>query len=195
MNKELLFVFIMFLLLVACKKSSPIDVPAEPQHPLMKYKDLKNAEVKYAHPATIDLDDDNVTDFSFSVLLVGDPVLQRDRLQFYAGSNADRNLLNNANDESPVLNKLDIITNNYPGYTWYQISAIVLAEKITDNDGSYWAGLWKNAGHKYLPLQVKRNGKIYHGWIELSFDTIGEKAVLHKAGLSIEENRDIKAGY
>lgn len=192
MKKALFFAGMIALTLVACKKSSPINAPA---HPVMQYKDLQNAEVKNGKFVTVDLDDDHYTDFSFGVLLVGDPVLQRDRLQFYAGSNEDRNLLNNENDESPMLNRLELVKSHHTGYTWYEISFIVLAEKITTATSTYWDGIWKNASHKFLPVQLNKNGKLYNGWIELSFDTAAEKLVLHKAAFSKEEDKDVKAGY
>jgi hypothetical protein len=127
--------------------------------------------------------------------LVGDPVLQRDRKQFVVNSGIKRNLLNDANDQSPVLNKMDTISKKQQGYLWWQISSIVLAEKISTDSGSSWEGLWKNASHNYLPIQVEKNGRLYHGWIELSFSTTGEKLVLHRAAISSEEEKTVKAGY
>ena len=49
--------------------------------------------------------------------------------------------------------------------------------------------------HKYLPVQLNKNNKLYNGWIELSFDSAASKLVLHKAAFSAEENKDVKAGY
>jgi hypothetical protein len=178
------------LLFSACSQATL----SEPQSALVVYKDLQNAEVKYGQPKTLDINNDGSIDFSFGVLLVGDPILQRDRMQFYVHSKVDRNLLNDGTDQSPVLSKLDIITKSHPGYSWLPISSIVLAEKIIENNGSYWAGTWKNAAHNYIPIQFKTNGKLYHGWIELSFDTAGDKLILHKAGLSTEGDKDVKAG-
>lgn len=181
------------LVLSACEKDNEDNVPKP--HPVMQYKDLHNAEVKIGQPQRLDLDDDGITDFNFGVLLLGDPILQRDRLQFYAFSKPERNLLNNENDESPVLGRLDIISQNIPGYKWFDISAIVLAEKIMETNNSFWSGLWKTASHKFLPVQVKRNNKLYNGWIEISMDTNGEKLILHRSGLSLLQDADVKAGY
>jgi hypothetical protein len=183
------------LLFIACKKENTvITPPASPAHPQMVYTDLQNAEVKFLQSKRVDVDGDGSTDFSFGVLLVGDPILQRDRLQFYVNSGVKRNLLNDDQDQSPVLNKFDSIGKTHPGYTWWEISAIVLAEKVIDNSGTSWQGLWKNADHKYLPIQVDKNGKLFHGWIELSFSTSDEKLILHQAALSKEQERSIQAG-
>jgi hypothetical protein len=189
--RKLLLALSISLFFIACSKKPPLTPVS---HPQMIYKDLSNAEVKYGQIQRIDVDNDGTHDFLFSVLLVGDPVLQRDRMQFYAHSGIERNLLNNDQDESPMLNKGDSIGKTHSGYTWWQISSIVLAEKIITDNGSYWQGLWKNADHKYLPIQIQRNGRLYHGWVELSFNTIEEKLILHKSAISKEEERSVQAG-
>jgi hypothetical protein len=190
--RKALIIVIAVLVSIACKKEK---IPAAVfRHPVMAYKDLQNKEAKYGHYQYVDVDSDGLNDILFNVILVGDPVLQRDRVQFYANSGIKRNLLNNQVDESPMLNKGDSISKIYKGYTWWEVSAIVLAEKIVENNGSHWEGLWKNADHKYLPIQIEKNKKIYHGWIELSFNTVEEKMILHRAAISTEEEKTVQAG-
>ena len=194
--KKYLLIATVAALLVACGKEKP-PVPTQPpvsSHPVMNYKDLQNREVKYGQLQQVDVDGDGANDLRFNVLLVGDPILQRDRVQFYANSGIKRNLLNNSVDESPMLNKGDSISRSHVGYDWWQISSIVLAEKIVTDNGSYWQGLWKNADHKYLPIQFEKNGKLYHGWVELSFNIAEEKLILHKAAISTEEEKSVQAG-
>lgn len=169
-------------------------IPSIPSHPVMSYKNLGDKEVKYGQNQYVDIDNDGTIDFKFSVLLVGDPVLQRDRVQFYANSGIKRNLLNSQVDESPMLNKGDSIGKVHSGYSWWEISSIVLAEKIVEYSASHWEGLWKNADHNYLPIQIEKNNKLYHGWVELSFNTAEEKLILHKAAVSTEEQRSVQAG-
>ncbi|MGZ3845957.1 MAG: hypothetical protein ACXVBJ_16070 [Flavisolibacter sp.] len=194
MKKYLLLAIV--TIVVACGKEKPPvpTVPPDSSDPVMTYRDLQNKEVKYGQLQEIDVDGDGSKDIRFNVLLVGDPVLQRDRVQFYANSGIKRNLLNNSVDESPMLNKGDSISKKHPGYDWWEISAIVLAEKIIDNNGSYWQGLWKNADHKYLPIQFEKDSKLYHGWVELSFNTTEEKLILHKAAISTEADKRVRAG-
>jgi hypothetical protein len=183
------------ILAVACKKEKmQPTIPSIPSHPVMSYKNLGDKEVKYGQSQYVDIDNDGTIDFKFSVLLVGDPVLQRDRVQFYANSGIKRNLLNSQVDESPMLNKGDSIGKVHSGYSWWEISSIVLAEKIVEYSGNHWEGLWKNADHNYLPIQIEKNNKLYHGWVELSFNTAEEKLILHKAAISTEEERSVQAG-
>lgn len=184
---------IIILIFSACTKEE-IKIPPV-SHPVMHYTNLQNAEVFPFQARAVDIDSDGVNDFLFGVLLVGDPILQRDRLQYFAYSKVNTNLLSNEQDQSPVLNKEDLISVTHQGYQWFEVSAIVLAEKITTMTGSFWEGLWKNASHKYLPVQIKRSDKLYHGWIELSFDTVAEKLFLHRAAISTEANKTVKAGF
>jgi hypothetical protein len=124
-----------------------------------------------------------------------DPVLQQGRLQFCAFSMTDTYLLNDANDQSAVLNKTDQISDQHSGYQWFDLSAIVLAEKIVPVSGtSFWEGNWKLADHKFLPVYINKNGNVYYGWIELSFDPLAEKMILHRAALCTEAGEKIKAG-
>ncbi|HYO23056.1 MAG TPA: hypothetical protein VER36_11675, partial [Flavisolibacter sp.] len=79
---------------------------------------------------------------------------------------------------------------------WYEVSSIVLAEKVIPLHGEVsWRGLWKEATHHYLPLQVEKNGQIFLGWAEISFNTDTQKLILHKAAISTESGKEIKAGY
>lgn len=193
--KNALFAIAIILLLTSCKKESlPTNPPTE-SHPEMQYKDLQNAEVKYQHSNVVDVDNDGSFDFAFSVQLVGDPLLQRDRWQFMAHSGVNKNLLNDASDNSPMLSRTDVISKQMNNYNWYEISAIVLAEKIVTDNGKYWDGNWKSADHNFLPIQVKKEGKYFHGWIELSMNTTEEKLVLHRSAISTEEEKSVKAGY
>ena len=191
--RRIAFIASICFVLFACKKVEPI-VPAPVPHPQMRYIDLHDGEVGFHQEKPVDIDGDGKTDFFFGVILVGDPVLERDRLQYYAMSGVKCNLLNDANDQSPVLNKMDTISKTHPGYTWWEISSILLAEKIITHTESHWEGLWKNANHQYLPIQVETNGKLFHGWIELSFSTAAEKLILHKAAISMEDGKTVKAG-
>ena len=184
--------FVMMITIIGCKVQ---DLPAPIDNPQMQYSDLQNAELKYQQLYQLDIDGNGSTDFSFSTLLVGDPVLKQDRLQFIAHSKIGTNLLNNENDQSPVLNYGDKISFVHPGYEWLEISAIELAEKTTGMTGPvYWDGFWKNVSHQYLPVQLKKKGKYYHGWVELSFDINSEKLILHRAAISTKAGKEIKAG-
>ena len=192
--KPVLPALLLFLVLQSCDKDPATVIPS-PLPMTMQYTDLHNVEVSPGHPKAIDINQDGITDFSFGTLLVGDPVLVRDRVQYYAYSKIGTYYLSDANDQSPVLVKGNEISLQHPGYNWFEISAIVLAEKvITMTQPPFWQGLWKEADHKYLPFQVKKEGLLFHGWIELSFNMFTEKLILHKAAISKIAGVTVKAG-
>src|SRR6476469_2067775 len=137
MNKYL-FSALLLIIIAGCKKDTTDQPPPVPVHPVMIYKDLGNFEVSNGYSQNLDLDNDGITDCSFSVQLVGDPIMKVDKLQYYVFSRIKRNLLNDQNDESPMLNKYDLIKNEHPGYTWYELSFILLTQKIISDGGNTW---------------------------------------------------------
>lgn len=190
MTRFLLLAFAAIILSSCTKDLGNLDQPS------MRYTDLQNAEIKYGTRQRLDLDGDGTVDFSFQTQLVGDPILQRDRLQYFVASTIKTNLLNDNNDESPLLSKGEPIKLSHPGYTWYEVSAIVLTEKITTmTPPAFWQGRWSAANHKFLPVQIDKAGKLYLGWIELSMDKTAEKLVLHKAAISLAPNQSVRAGF
>jgi hypothetical protein len=193
--KKIFIVFLLASFSWACSKNPVTPGPPTSPLPRMMPINLFDAEVKYNRSKVIDINNDGRADLLFEVLLVGDPILQRDRIQFYVSSDIRCSLLNNRNDESPVLNKGDWIPGIYTGYTWYQASSIVMVEKLIYDTYSLWEGRWLRADHQYLPVTVYKNGKTYYGWVEISFNRAQEKMILHKAAISEEEDKAVKAGY
>ena len=177
---------------VACIKKSMDNET----HPPMQYTYLNDLEIRAMEYSHLDIDGNGTVDFTFHTQLIGDPVLKQDRRQFMVGSKIETNLLNNKSDESPKLTKGDRIGAKQEGYNWYEISSVVLTEKVIPSEGNIvWRGLWKSASHNYLPVQLVKGGKVYHGWIELSFSTDSERLILHKAAICTESNSEIKAGF
>ncbi len=193
--KALLFASLVLLSLASCKKDPVQPSPNPPvPHPTMRYLDIA-ASVKPGRVRTLDLDGDGQFDLVFGTQRVGDPILQVDRVQYLVNSVPKRNLLVNEGEETPRLRRYDRIGLVHTGFTWYEISSIVLAEKIIGMSESWWDGIWKTADHHYLPVQVDKPEGKYQGWVELSFSTITEELILHRAALSLEANKEIQAGY
>ena len=79
--KPILLVFITVLLLTSCYG----DHEEVFNQPIMHYTDLQNSEITPGKSQQLDVDANGTPDFTFYTLLVGDPILQRDRRQFYIG--------------------------------------------------------------------------------------------------------------
>lgn len=178
---------------VACMKKGAIE---EIPHPAMTYTYLNEMELGDKDYFNLDIDANGTVDFTFSTRLVGDPVLKQDRLQFLIGSKIESNLLNSDNDDCPRLRKGDQIGTMHEGFNWYELSSILLTEKVNTMEGTnWWRGVWTDADHSFLPVQLSKGAKVYHGWIEVSFNRLKEKLVLHKAAISTEGNKQIRAGF
>ena len=165
--------------------------------PAMEYFDLHDREINdHTTGLLLDVNHDGRNDLAFTTLLVGDPINQVDKLQILISSNIAINLPVNSNEEVPVMNNgANIPIGNFDGYRWFELSSIMLVQKITSfTEPPVWEGHWKNAVHKFLPFQVADSGKFYNGWVEISTDITGEKMLLHKAAISKEADAMIKAG-
>ncbi|MGC4038291.1 MAG: hypothetical protein QM764_20175 [Chitinophagaceae bacterium] len=117
-------------------------------------------------------------------------------MQFLVTSDLYSSLPVNESETTPVKNKNEVIpVEDFDSYNWYNASAIILAQKIIPLTGEeYWEGNWKDVSHRYLSVQVKVNNKRYNGWIELSFDKIAQKTILHRAAISRKAECDVSAG-
>ena len=181
------------VILSACRKE-PASVPLT-GHPKMNYT-LVNLELESWNAKGIDIDGDNKKDFAFEVFPVGDPVQQRDKIRFYAYSTIHTSFLNDDLDNPPMLEKGETVKPVHPGYSWWPISASMLAEKILTLDGSViWEGVFKTAKNNYLPVKMTKNDRDYFGWIELSIDQAGSKLIIHQIALSTEADKVVKTGF
>lgn len=194
MNK--LYLLLAFVVLAsACKKDKSDDHSG--QHPEMTYVDLQNREIKLNQEAVFDLDGDNRPDIVFLVYHIGSGQSVKTRFTIL-GSAAISFLTKDEDDQSvsPAKNPDDVIhiANELP-YEWWGASETYLTEKIEPQGRpAFWLGNWKNANHKFFPIQFTKLNKKCAGWIELSFDTQAEKLVLHRAAYSTVSNKDILAG-
>lgn len=193
---KVIFILIIFVSLISCKKT-PVQ-PEQPieQHPQMLYKNLGDTTIAFARSASFDLDNDGSKDIYFTTLLVGDPITKQDKKQWYVQSSFYTNLPVNAAESIPMLSSHDDIpVHNFGGYAWYNASNILLAQKVLSNtEAPLWEGHWKAAQHRFIPIQINRSGKLYNGWVEISFSMTDEKVIIHRSGISKVENQAVNAG-
>jgi hypothetical protein len=197
MKNHFYFILSIIVCLISCKKeSSKPDTPNSPT-PKMEYFDFLNKEIKAGLPGlSIDFNRDGQKDIIFSTRLVGDALNQVDKLQFLVQSNIKVNLAVKSSEEMPILKMGDsIFLSNFQDYFWYELSSIVLVQKIiSSTQPPVWEGPWKNASHSYIAFQIVDVDKIYAGWIDISVDIENEKLIIHKAAISKEANKIVKAG-
>ena len=180
--------------IASCKKSSS-EKQVSPL-PAMQYTDLQNQTVGIGQGKLLDLDGDGHRDLGFSTLLVGDPLLPGEKNQFYATGSFNTFFPINSAEEVPRIGTGTFIqATAFPGYEWFNAPSILLAQRIELTSGLvYWEGTWKTTAHRFLPFYILREDNRYFGWIELSFDTASQKATLHRAAVSTEADKGVKAG-
>ncbi len=193
MKKNMVFI-VWVLVLTACKKST-VQQPEAPQ-PAMNYINLSDTAISFGRFASFDLDGNGDKDISFSTLLVGDAVNKQDKRQFLVATAQFTYLPVNSEEAIPIMQAADEIpVNNFNGYAWFDITYILLAQKVLSIDKPpYWEGNWKEAVHRFIPLQIKRANALYNGWVEISFSSAEEKIHLHRAAVCKEAGVAIRAG-
>jgi len=183
------------LLATACTKKN--EVAPEPPLPEMTYRDYNDLRAGQQQSVAIDINNDGTKDIAFGFQLVGDPITQTDKHQFFVNGGFYTYFPVSNNERIPALQKGDRISaNQFAGYNWYNASWILLAEKIVSSaQPDVWQGPWKNATHHYFPLMVLKGNDQYYGWFEISFDTTTQKIILHRSAVAKVAGAAIKAGY
>lgn len=99
-------------------------------------------------------------------------------------------------EAAPILNKGSLIAeDSFADYEWYNVSSLMLAQKVvTVSSPPFWEGTWRQVKHHFLPVRLSSSNQYFYGWVELSFDTAGEKTILHRAGISRQPDKAVKAG-
>jgi len=188
-------VIIILLVFTSCRKDEIVPSPTK-DYLEMEYYDFANKEIKADAPGfSFDVNNDGRKDLNFATLLVGDPIAQVDKLQFIVSTNIGVCLPVNNNESIPCLNYGDsVLLDNFNGYQWFELSSIILMQKIISTNSYVWEGTWKDATHKFIPYQIKDSDKRYNGWVEISADISTQKIILHKAAISKTCNKIIFAG-
>jgi len=197
MKKYILIASSVFFLTACDKTDFDLGKPNDPpvNLPQMIYTDLGDTSITFGKSASFDLDGNGRKDIYFGTLLVGDPILKQDEQQWLVGSSFDARLPVNEQESIPVLKYQDsILVQDFSGFHWYNASSVLLAQKVIKEQHSFWEGDWKDASHRFVPIQLIKEDKLYNGWVEISFNKSQAKVIVHKAGVSKEPNRYVSAG-
>jgi hypothetical protein len=116
-----------FLVFISCKEDGAIPSPIDRQIE-MEYFNLSDTVIKAFAPGfSFDVNHDGRKDLNFATLLVGDPIAQVDKLQFFISTNIGVRLPVNNNESIRVLNNGDsIVLDDFNEYQWFELSSIVM---------------------------------------------------------------------
>ena len=193
-----MFTGLLVLMATGCSKDNiqPVGTPV-PAAEQMEYFDLNDTSVKANDRAfSIDLNHDGRKDIAFSTLLVGDPILQQDKLLFLVSTNIGVHLPVDSHESTPVLHKEELIPlDDFSDYHWFELSSVLLVQKIiTLTAPVAWQGPWLHAVHRYIPYQLMGSGGRFNGWLELSVDVAKEQIIIHRAAISKAPEKVVFAG-
>ncbi len=178
----------------ACKKNE--QRPPVKTEPTVSYINLSDTSIPFNGYASFDLNKDGQKDVAFGTQMVGDVINKQDKKQWLVITSFYSSLPVNESEQIPMMNLFDTVAvANFSGYNWYNASSILLVQKVITSETNFWEGDWKNASHRFVPLQVAKGNTLYNGWVEISFSQAAEKMILHKAAISNEANREVVIKY
>ncbi len=167
----------------ACTDTSPINPP----EPKVIYKNLNDVRAGYNQPFSLDINDDGIGEYLFTVSLIG--TAQGVETHFKVYPTRGNRLF--ASDGVPVMIPEG---NNIEGQSFTKwVESMVIKTSIGEN--TEWSGDWKNAKHLFAGIQFQLEDNPYrYGWLRLSFDQAGEQFVIHDLAFENAPGKPIKAG-
>jgi hypothetical protein len=197
---EGLFWIILFFFMIfgtSCSKDPlPVETPPPAESETI-ITDLNNMEIPFwGRIETIDFDGDRFPEFIFEIKPIGDHINKLDQHRYNVKTTRATSLPINEREELPVFSKGEQIPMiGFSGFEWWGGVELTLMQKVIPENGAIrWEGTWKDKEKKYLPFQVMRQNGIYAGWLEISTNTLAEKAIIHRAGICKKPNTAVKAG-
>jgi hypothetical protein len=197
MNNFIKHLAVICLITTASCKKENAHQPTPEREPMMNYIDLGNKTLSQNKVIAIDLDKDGHIDIVFHTILVGDAINKQDKLLYQVATGINTALSIDDNEETSRFGNEELISpEDMPNHHWYNIASITLMRKITGMTGDpFWEGNWREQKNQYLPFALSKNNHSYLGWIQLSTDIQNGIITFHKAALSVEAEKPIKAGH
>ena len=194
--RSVLYGAVALTIFTGCHRSDSEEITTPENLVRMKYKNFDDLKIPFLRHYYCDVDDDGINDFYISSELLGIPAEDSDYHSFYVLGSVHTYSLVDINKECPILNKGDLIGKDIRAdHHWLKENQVFLAEKvISSNGGYYWKRNWKDASHQYLAFSIKKNGKLYYGWLEISFSQDTETVILHRSAIAEEAERTVIAG-
>ncbi|WP_129716233.1 hypothetical protein [Pedobacter sp. SYP-B3415] len=186
----------LLLAMTACKKTPAEQTPEAPRISAAKVIELAHKPLKYGKDFNLDLNADGRNDLLFKVNHVAYDLNTKVKFSFLVYSTSTSRIAVNTGTEAvPVFTKgQQVSIDNFSGFEWYPAIINVLSEKNLDGGAGNWTGPFSSTDRRYLPIQLLQAGKYHTGWLELSTDQENAQVVLHRAGIAIEADMDVRAG-
>lgn len=205
MKLNTFLLFIVGFLLWGCEKTTT-SLDTEELHPeKFKYKVLNETvdSLQYNHPLMLDLNADEVPDFSLTSLLVE----ENDRPYLYLLINAKSasgnkvlikpggDLILNGNWVYPLQKSEEISETSLANKAWSEpLSKCYFLNIMYTESEKFFAGEWLGKKDKYLGLKFKINEQYHFGWLRVSHTAGQEKILVHDFAYNKQAGIRILAG-
>lgn len=153
-------------LFISCEDTLRENEPVVEETPIKHVVFDAPKVVSYNHPVSLDLNEDGINDFAFTVGLFMDG--QNVDQYFVAVSLLDSRIKLNDLGAAPYGQDVAIGDVSVPDIAEWSIDAGELMTGKLKPDGSeVWSGPWITHPESFLGIAIRVNGKNYYGWVKL----------------------------
>ncbi|MCR9016763.1 hypothetical protein [Aquiflexum gelatinilyticum] len=155
---------------------------------------LKEAYPVHRHQTyLLDLNEDDIPDFSINVMSVGFD--QGVREYFQINSLRDSKVILTNEEIAPLTSGLEISeASAIEGSSWSVFTGSMMVRTITENQPDQWSGPWAPDGDYFVGLSVRVNGEYHYGWVKLQADKESHAMFIQEYAFQTIPNLRIKAG-
>lgn len=141
----------------------------------------------------LDLNEDEIPDFSINVMSVGfDPGV---REYFQINSLRDSKVMLTNEEITPLTSGLEISeASAMEGSSWSVFTGSMMVRTKTENQPDNWSGPWAPDGDYFVGLSVRVNGEYHYGWVKLQADKESHAMFVQEYAFQTIPNQPIKAG-
>ena len=176
-------------LLSSCNED--MDVPTVVT---INHKVLKVAYPVHRHQTyLLDLDEDDIPDFSINVMYVGFDRGVREYFQI--NSLRDSKVMLTNEEITPLTSGLEISkASAMEGSSWSVFTGSMMVRTLTENQPDNWSGPWAPDGDYFVGLSIRVNGEYHYGWVKLQADKESHAMFVQEYAFQNIPNQPIKAG-
>lgn len=154
----------------------------------VRYTDLQNREVGYNQSFSLDADGDGTNEFSFTTGLQQED--GTNQLHYKVVALRSNRVFETSGQATKFQEGQEITPGNI-----FDKNVSPLVAKVESNGSIRWEGDWKDASNHYLGIQFSlSDGKMYYGWVRISFNRVTEKLIVHDFAYHKEANSKLLAG-
>lgn len=178
------------LLLSSCHQ----DPDIEPIKSTIKHNVLEEAFPVYGfHAYLLDLNQDEIQDFTINVMSVGFNMGVRHYFQI--NSHRDARVILSGDEITPLVPGTIIGPENTSEVSeWSIFTGSMMVRTVTENQPDQWSGPWAPNKDYFAGLSIRIDGEYHYGWVKLQADKESHAMFVQEYAFQSVPNQSIKAG-